>query len=118
MIERSQIIPIHFILISSIWSLLFTVCLTSIFQCCCMKQIDGSWKVKNENLFTLYKVAKELKDKFASFQISHVLRVGTVFCFCVYGISFGFILAICRVPQSCKLSKIGEISVLSIAQKM
>ncbi|XP_058747586.1 uncharacterized protein LOC131620502 isoform X1 [Vicia villosa] len=37
-------------------------------------QIDGSWKVKNESLATLYKVAKELKDKFASFQISHVLR--------------------------------------------
>ncbi|TKY58595.1 RNase H family protein [Spatholobus suberectus] len=39
----------------------------------CM-QIDGSWKVKNENLSTLYNVAKELKDKFSSFQISHVLR--------------------------------------------
>ncbi|XP_027346113.1 uncharacterized protein LOC113857959 isoform X1 [Abrus precatorius] len=39
----------------------------------CM-QIDGSWKVKNENLSTLYKAAKELKDKFLSFQISHVLR--------------------------------------------
>ncbi|CAK8561522.1 unnamed protein product [Lathyrus sativus] len=37
-------------------------------------QIDGSWKVKNESLSTLYKVAKELKDKFVSFQISHVLR--------------------------------------------
>ncbi|KAG4935948.1 hypothetical protein JHK85_050867 [Glycine max] len=36
--------------------------------------IDGSWKVKNENLSTLYNVAKELKDKFSSFQISHVLR--------------------------------------------
>ncbi|KAH1198078.1 hypothetical protein HKD37_18G050568 [Glycine soja] len=40
----------------------------------CM-QIDGSWKVKNENLSTLYNVAKELKDKFSSFQISHVLRM-------------------------------------------
>ncbi|XP_057416215.1 uncharacterized protein LOC130710852 isoform X6 [Lotus japonicus] len=39
----------------------------------CM-QIDGSWKVKNANLSSLYKVAKELKDKFLSFQISHVLR--------------------------------------------
>ncbi|KAK7260923.1 hypothetical protein RIF29_27224 [Crotalaria pallida] len=38
------------------------------------KQIDGSWKVKNENLSALYNVAKELKDKFLSFQISHVLR--------------------------------------------
>ncbi|XLT52801.1 hypothetical protein HN873_010127, partial [Arachis hypogaea] len=36
--------------------------------------IDGSWKVKNENLSTLYKVAKELKDQFSLFQISHVLR--------------------------------------------
>nr|KYP77168.1 Uncharacterized protein Mb2253c [Cajanus cajan] len=44
----------------------------------CM-QIDGSWKVKNENMATLYKVAKELKDKFSSFQISHVLRVGIVY---------------------------------------
>ncbi|OIW14348.1 hypothetical protein TanjilG_31238 [Lupinus angustifolius] len=41
----------------------------------CM-QISGSWKVKNENLSTLYKVAKELKDNFLSFQINHVLRVG------------------------------------------
>ncbi|CAL0312960.1 unnamed protein product [Lupinus luteus] len=39
----------------------------------CM-QISGSWKVKNENLSTLYKVAKELKDNFLSFQINHVLR--------------------------------------------
>lgn len=60
-----------------------------------MKQIDGSWKVKNENLSTLYKVAKELKDKFVSFQISHVLRVGIVYwTIGVYGISFGSILAI------------------------
>ncbi|MED6198968.1 hypothetical protein PIB30_119022 [Stylosanthes scabra] len=43
----------------------------------CM-QIDGLWKVKNENLSTLYKVAKELKDQFSLFQINHVLRVGTI----------------------------------------
>lgn len=42
-----------------------------------MQQVDGSWKVKNEKLSILYRVAKELKDKFLSFQISHVLRVGT-----------------------------------------
>ncbi|XP_024625479.1 uncharacterized protein [Medicago truncatula] len=49
------------------------ICIQGDSKLVCM-QIDGSWKVKNENLFTLYKVAKELKDKFASFQISHVLR--------------------------------------------
>ncbi|XP_028801947.1 uncharacterized protein LOC114757120 [Neltuma alba] len=39
----------------------------------CM-QIDGLWKVKNESMSRLYAVAKELKDKFLSFQITHVLR--------------------------------------------
>lgn len=42
-----------------------------------MKQIEGLWKVKNQNMSDLYKVANELKDKFLSFQITHVLRVGT-----------------------------------------
>ncbi|KAF7829400.1 putative thiol-disulfide oxidoreductase DCC protein [Senna tora] len=37
--------------------------------------IDGLWKVKNQNMSDLYKVAKELKDKFLSFQITHVLRM-------------------------------------------
>ncbi|XP_028245661.1 uncharacterized protein LOC114423201 isoform X1 [Glycine soja] len=49
------------------------ICIQGDSKLVCM-QIDGSWKVKNENLFTLYNVAKELKDKFSSFQISHVLR--------------------------------------------
>jgi len=54
-----------------------------------MKQIDGLWKVKNENLSTLFKVAKELKDKFVSFKISHVLRVCTVYwTLGLYGIIF------------------------------
>ncbi|XP_031274564.1 uncharacterized protein LOC116133042 [Pistacia vera] len=39
----------------------------------CM-QIQGLWKVNNPNLAGLCKEAKELKDKFRSFQISHVLR--------------------------------------------
>ncbi|KAJ0099285.1 hypothetical protein Patl1_22021 [Pistacia atlantica] len=39
----------------------------------CM-QIQGLWKVNNPNLAGLCKEAKELKDKFQSFQISHVLR--------------------------------------------
>ncbi|KAM7268409.1 hypothetical protein ACFE04_010575 [Oxalis oulophora] len=39
----------------------------------CM-QIEGLWKVKNENLSNLYKEAKALKDKFRSFKINHVLR--------------------------------------------
>ncbi|CAK9162834.1 unnamed protein product [Ilex paraguariensis] len=39
----------------------------------CM-QIQGLWKTKNPNMAELCKVAKELKDKFASFQISHIDR--------------------------------------------
>ncbi|KAI9125227.1 hypothetical protein K1719_003843 [Acacia pycnantha] len=39
----------------------------------CM-QIDGLWKIRNENMSKLHKVAKELKDKFLSFQVTHVLR--------------------------------------------
>ncbi|XP_071722711.1 uncharacterized protein [Rutidosis leptorrhynchoides] len=38
------------------------------------KQIDGSWRARSENLSNLYKEAKELKEKFPSFHISHVLR--------------------------------------------
>ncbi|CAL5197012.1 unnamed protein product [Lathyrus oleraceus] len=49
------------------------ICIQGDSQLVC-SQIDGSSKVKKESLSTLYKVAKELKDKFASFQISHVLR--------------------------------------------
>lgn len=37
-------------------------------------QIQGKWKIKSQNLAELCKEAKELKDKFQSFQISHVLR--------------------------------------------
>lgn len=39
----------------------------------CM-QIQGLWKVKNQNIFTLYEEAKKLKDMFLSFQIIHILR--------------------------------------------
>ncbi|CDP08323.1 unnamed protein product [Coffea canephora] len=39
----------------------------------CM-QIQGLWKVKNQNIAILYDEAKKLKDKFMSFQIFHVLR--------------------------------------------
>uniref|UniRef100_A0A5B7B4I0 RNase H type-1 domain-containing protein n=1 Tax=Davidia involucrata TaxID=16924 RepID=A0A5B7B4I0_DAVIN len=39
----------------------------------CM-QIQGLWKVKHQNMSELYEEAKKLKDKFISFQISHVLR--------------------------------------------
>jgi hypothetical protein len=93
MLKYSSLLHFHF-LAQGRYNLLFVS-----LQCYCMKQIDGSWKVKNENLSTLYKVAKELKDKFVSFKISHVLRVGTVYwTLVVYGISFGFILAIYRVP--------------------
>ncbi|XP_031406315.1 uncharacterized protein LOC116214937 isoform X6 [Punica granatum] len=39
----------------------------------CM-QVQGLWKIKNQNMANLCKVAKELKEKFASFEIKHVLR--------------------------------------------
>lgn len=38
-------------------------------------QIQGLWKLKNQNLADLCKEAKELKDMFTSFQIKHVPRV-------------------------------------------
>ncbi|XP_048229968.1 uncharacterized protein LOC8280792 isoform X2 [Ricinus communis] len=37
-------------------------------------QVQGLWKVKHKDMTNLYEQAKQLKDKFASFQISHVLR--------------------------------------------
>ncbi|CAN6549032.1 unnamed protein product [Malus baccata var. baccata] len=43
----------------------------------CM-QVQGLWKVRNQNMSDLCEEVKELKDKFISFQISHVLRVGEV----------------------------------------
>uniref|UniRef100_A0A5B7CCX0 RNase H type-1 domain-containing protein n=1 Tax=Davidia involucrata TaxID=16924 RepID=A0A5B7CCX0_DAVIN len=39
----------------------------------CM-QIQGLWKTKNQNMADLCKLAKELVDKFVSFQIRHVER--------------------------------------------
>nr|XP_043606209.1 uncharacterized protein LOC122578332 isoform X2 [Erigeron canadensis] len=39
----------------------------------CM-QVQGLWKVKNENISKWYEEAKRLKDKFLCFQINHVLR--------------------------------------------
>ncbi|XP_048329552.1 uncharacterized protein LOC107419636 isoform X2 [Ziziphus jujuba] len=39
----------------------------------CM-QVQGLWKVKNENMAYLYEEVKKLKEKFTSFQIDHVLR--------------------------------------------
>ncbi|KAJ7970888.1 Ribonuclease H [Quillaja saponaria] len=38
------------------------------------KQVQGLWKTKNQNMAILCKEARELKDKFLSFQINHVLR--------------------------------------------
>ncbi|EEF44933.1 nuclease, putative [Ricinus communis] len=37
-------------------------------------QIKGLWKIKSQNVADLCKEAKELKNKFLSFQIEHVLR--------------------------------------------
>lgn len=39
----------------------------------CM-QIQGKWKLKNQNMADLCQVAKELKDRFTTFQIDHVRR--------------------------------------------
>nr|GMD33378.1 uncharacterized protein LOC109166315 [Ipomoea batatas] len=39
----------------------------------CM-QVQGLWKVKNQNISPLYEQAKQLKDKFHSFRLIHVLR--------------------------------------------
>ncbi|KAL8138108.1 hypothetical protein V2J09_004109 [Rumex salicifolius] len=39
----------------------------------CM-QLKGLWKVRDENMSKLHAEAKELKRKFSSFEISHVLR--------------------------------------------
>ncbi|KAH1080709.1 hypothetical protein J1N35_020470 [Gossypium stocksii] len=36
--------------------------------------VQGRWKIKSQNLVELNKVAKDLKDKFISFQINHVDR--------------------------------------------
>ncbi|KAL9256647.1 Ribonuclease HI-like protein [Drosera capensis] len=38
------------------------------------KQIEGLWKTKNQNMADLCGVAKELKNKFVSFRIEHVMR--------------------------------------------
>lgn len=43
-----------------------------------MEQVQGKWKLKNQNMANLCKVAKELKDRFTSFQIEHVRRVQTL----------------------------------------
>ncbi|KAK7266186.1 hypothetical protein RIF29_18828 [Crotalaria pallida] len=37
-------------------------------------QVQGKWKIKNQNMLVLCNEAKELKNKFLSFQINHVLR--------------------------------------------
>ncbi|XP_058180404.1 uncharacterized protein LOC131298916 isoform X3 [Rhododendron vialii] len=37
-------------------------------------QVQGLWKLKNQNMADLCKVAKELKDRFLSFEIRHVER--------------------------------------------
>ncbi|KAI4347667.1 hypothetical protein L6164_008458 [Bauhinia variegata] len=38
------------------------------------KQVQGLWKTKNQNMAYLCNEVKVLKDKFLSFQITHVLR--------------------------------------------
>ncbi|MBA0685750.1 hypothetical protein Goari_013398 [Gossypium aridum] len=50
------------------------VCVQGDSNLVCM-QVEGRWKIKSQNLVELNKVAKDLKDKFISFQINHVDRV-------------------------------------------
>ncbi|XP_039134963.1 uncharacterized protein Mb2253c-like isoform X2 [Dioscorea cayenensis subsp. rotundata] len=42
-------------------------------QLVCM-QVQGRWQTKNQNMAELCKVVKQLKERFISFQINHVLR--------------------------------------------
>lgn len=42
-----------------------------------IQKVQGLWKTKNQNMAELCKQAKELKEKFISFQIDHVMRVCT-----------------------------------------
>ncbi|MCL7044389.1 hypothetical protein MKW94_013710, partial [Papaver nudicaule] len=39
-----------------------------------VNQVQGLWKVKNDNMAMLCKQVKELKDKCTSFEIKHVYR--------------------------------------------
>lgn len=57
----------------------------------CTGQVQGLWKVKNQGISRWFEEAKKLKDKFLSFEITHVLRVGSVvplggvyLCFSLY----------------------------------
>lgn len=57
-----------------------------------LEQVQGLWKVKNQNMSDLCEEVKELKDKFVSFEISHVLRVRKVeSLFSFYDISLHWI---------------------------
>lgn len=40
-----------------------------------LEQVQGLWKCKNQHMAELCKVAKELKDQFLTFEISHIDRV-------------------------------------------
>lgn len=42
-------------------------------------QVLGSWKANNQNIADLCMKAKELKDQFLSFQITHIPRVSVVY---------------------------------------
>lgn len=50
-------------------------------------QVQGLWKLKNQNMADLCKVAKELKDRFLSFEIRHVERVISITPVCLLWIS-------------------------------
>lgn len=62
-----------------------------------MEQIQGLWKVNHPNLTKLYEEAKQLKDKFVSFQINHVLRVCSYMLFiitCIFAIGVPYFVLV------------------------
>lgn len=58
-----------------------------------LEQVQGLWRVRNQNMSDLCEEVKELKDKFLSFEISHVLRVGKVDS--VYNLCSTILLWVC-----------------------
>ncbi|GAV66916.1 RVT_3 domain-containing protein, partial [Cephalotus follicularis] len=49
------------------------ICVKGDLKLVCM-QVQGLWKINHEHLAVLCREARDLKDKFMSFQINHVLR--------------------------------------------
>lgn len=73
-----------------------------------LEQVQGLWKVKNQNMSDLCEEVKELKDKFVSFEISHVLRVRKVeslslfMIFSFIGFTYSILIFLCISPKGKK----------------